>query len=151
MSKLDLQLAKTLFNPMRVRILSQLSGGPVSTDQLAAQLDENLSRVSYHTAMLAKTGCIRLAETRWRRGGVERFYELAPRTSPGSPAAGQRPHLSWLPVVLDERGWDQVGAIIDEALDRISEANEASAKRIAAVKGRSSISATVALASFIVP
>jgi len=147
MSKLDLQLAKTLFNPMRVRILSQLGGGPVSTDQLAAQLDENLSRVSYHTAMLTKTGCIRLAETRWRRGGVERFYELAPRSS----AAGQRPHLSWLPVVLDERGWDQVGAIIDDALDRISEANEASAKRIAAVKGRSSISATVALASFIVP
>lgn len=147
---MDLQLARTLFNPMRVRILSQLNRGAVSTSELAARLDESVARVSYHSAMLAKAGCIRVAETRRHRGHAEQFYELTPRASLGHPTRQRRPQLSCLPVLLDERGWEQVGAIIDDALERISAANEESAERLAAEKGRG-IAATMMLASFFVP
>jgi len=57
--------------------------------------------------------------------------------------------LSWMPVHLDERGWQEVTAILGEATERILAAQAAADKRAekAAVDPRT-ISAVVALANF---
>lgn len=58
--------------------------------------------------------------------------------------------LSCTPVVLDERGWTQVMAIVDEALEQVSAVNEAAADRLTGVEA-GGIAGTVALAGFELP
>ena len=57
--------------------------------------------------------------------------------------------LTWMPVRLDQRGWDEVTAIMREATDRVLASQDASRRRLAgAGVGRDSISAIVAMANF---
>jgi DNA-binding transcriptional ArsR family regulator len=57
--------------------------------------------------------------------------------------------LSWMPVELDERGWKEVAAIMNEALDQTLAAQARSRKRLARSKrDRETISAVVAVANF---
>lgn len=57
--------------------------------------------------------------------------------------------LSWMPLHLDERGWDEVTAIMHEATDRVLAAQSRSRQRLAK-KGKDveTISAVVSLANF---
>jgi hypothetical protein len=57
--------------------------------------------------------------------------------------------LSWMPVELDEHGWKEVAAIMNEALDASLAAQARSRKRLARSKrDRKTISAVVAVANF---
>jgi hypothetical protein len=57
--------------------------------------------------------------------------------------------LNWIPVELDQRGWKEVAAIMNEALDGALAAQARSRKRLARSKGdRETISAVVAVANF---
>ncbi|MEX2106609.1 MAG: hypothetical protein WD810_06890 [Solirubrobacterales bacterium] len=57
--------------------------------------------------------------------------------------------LSWMPLGLDQRGWDEVTAIMGEATDRVLAAQSRSSRRLTRRKGDGeAISAVVALANF---
>lgn len=73
------QLAKALAHPLRVRILSSLSKGISSPNQLAQELGEPLGNVSYHVKTLLDYDCVELVKTEPRRGAVEHFYRATDR------------------------------------------------------------------------
>ncbi|HTR75820.1 MAG TPA: helix-turn-helix domain-containing protein [Solirubrobacterales bacterium] len=82
--KVDLvnaRLAAALSHPTRLGVMSVLSGGPASPRQIAAELDEPLSNVTYHVKQLRDLGCIELDRTEQRAGGrvLERFYRASRR------------------------------------------------------------------------
>jgi hypothetical protein len=57
--------------------------------------------------------------------------------------------LTWMPMLLDERGWEEVTAIMEEATDRVLEAQSRSNRRLSRIKGwKDAISAVVAVATF---
>jgi DNA-binding transcriptional ArsR family regulator len=57
--------------------------------------------------------------------------------------------FTWMPMLLDQRGWEEVTTIMEEATDRVLEAQERSSGRLARFRGwKEAISAVVAVASF---
>jgi DNA-binding transcriptional ArsR family regulator len=59
--------------------------------------------------------------------------------------------LSWMPVLLDEQGWDEVTATMEETVEKVLAVQTESQKRLARNKGRGAISAIIGLASFETP
>lgn len=70
----DQRLVKALGHPLRVEILSILNERVASPNQLAQELGEGLSQVSYHVKVLKEYECVELVKTEPRRGAVEHFY-----------------------------------------------------------------------------
>ncbi len=64
-------------HPVRLRMLSLLSGRVLSATELGAELGIAHGSASYHLRQLAAAGLVELAEQRVRRGGTERKYRLA--------------------------------------------------------------------------
>lgn len=57
--------------------------------------------------------------------------------------------LCWMPLRLDDRGWDEVTAILRKATDQVLAAQSRSNRRLARVRGKEeAISAVVAVANF---
>jgi len=57
--------------------------------------------------------------------------------------------LTWMPLRLDQRGWEDVNAILEEASDRVLAAQTRSSQRLAeAEEGHEGVSAVVAVANF---
>lgn len=59
--------------------------------------------------------------------------------------------LYWMPVLLDEQGWNQVTAAMEETVDKVLAVQTESRRRLAKSKGRGAISAIVGIASFETP
>lgn len=70
----ELRLAKALSHPIRVQVLTILTKRVASPNQIAQELGEGLSQVSYHVKVLKEFDCIELVKTEPRRGAVEHFY-----------------------------------------------------------------------------
>jgi DNA-binding transcriptional ArsR family regulator len=68
-------LLTALRHPLRRRILRAMPDGePASPRELAAELEEPLSNVSYHVRVLAECGVVELVRTRQVRGSMQHFY-----------------------------------------------------------------------------
>jgi DNA-binding transcriptional ArsR family regulator len=65
---------RALSHPVRLRILSLLTGAAMSSAELARELGMKHAAVSFHVRQLAAAGYLQLAETRSVRGGRERRY-----------------------------------------------------------------------------
>jgi hypothetical protein len=59
--------------------------------------------------------------------------------------------LSWSPVLLDQRGWNEVTATMKETVTKVLAIQDESRARLSKRKGRGAISAIVGLASFETP
>lgn len=59
--------------------------------------------------------------------------------------------LYWMPVRLDEEGWKEVTATMEETVTKVLEVQRESRQRLARRKGRGAISAIVGVASFETP
>ena len=71
------ELLIALGHPTRRRILRQMNGGPpASPRELAEQLDDSLSNVSYHFRVLADAGVLKLVSTKPVRGSTQHFYGM---------------------------------------------------------------------------
>jgi DNA-binding transcriptional ArsR family regulator len=92
-----------------MKIVCALEGDRASARELAGRLDENLPRISYHLAILARAHCVRIAETKRQRGIVERLYELTPIASCDTATRRQVP--------VEDPSPDS-GAILREIMDR---------------------------------
>ena len=75
-------LFTALAHPLRRRILRRMIGGgrEISPRDLATELDEPLSALSYHVRVLAECGAVRLVRTKQIRGSTQHFYRAAVRT-----------------------------------------------------------------------
>jgi hypothetical protein len=59
--------------------------------------------------------------------------------------------LYWMPVQLDEEGWDEVTATMEETVNKVVAIEAESRQRISRRKGRGAISAIIGVASFETP
>jgi predicted ArsR family transcriptional regulator len=86
-------LASAMSHPTRLEAMTILLRRPASPSQIAAELEQPLSNVSYHVDQLVKFGCIRLARTEPAGGGrvVQHVYEAVDR------------------VYFDADSWDRLG------------------------------------------
>jgi DNA-binding transcriptional ArsR family regulator len=75
----NMQLVKALAHELRVEILTILNERMASPNELAKELDEGLSQVSYHVKVLKDYECIQLVKTEPRRGAVEHYYRATSR------------------------------------------------------------------------
>jgi len=71
-------LFNALGNPLRRQILRQLiaADGETSPRELADELHQPLSKLSYHVRVLAECGTLELVRTRRIRGSTQHFYRL---------------------------------------------------------------------------
>lgn len=78
-------LGRVLSHPLRHRLLFEYLAGPVSPSALARKLAEPVTRVAYHTTVLAKHGYVELAGTESRRGAVVHLYRstISPKIDGG--------------------------------------------------------------------
>jgi DNA-binding transcriptional ArsR family regulator len=85
------QQLRALSHPLRVRILSLLTGAAMSTAELARELGMHHAAVSFHVRQLATAGYLELVETRSVRGGQERCYRA--RFAGGTEWSQEDPRL----------------------------------------------------------
>jgi len=65
---------KAMNHPVRAALLGILAERTCSPAEMARELDEDLSNVSYHTKQLVELECAELVNTRPVRGALEHFY-----------------------------------------------------------------------------
>jgi DNA-binding transcriptional ArsR family regulator len=177
-------LVRSLAHELRAEILAILNERVASPNELAKELNEGLSQVSYHVKVLKDYEVIRLVKTEPRRGAVEHYYRATSRAfltdrdwhelpetvrlgmsadlfqmivddvvaSLESETFDVRPdrHLSWTPMIVDEKGWLEINGILDGALKEVIRAQEASAKRLAK-SGDDGLHASVSMIGYEVP
>jgi len=70
---------KAMNHPLRASLLRILVERTSSPAEMARELDEDLSNVSYHTKQLVELDCAELVSTRPVRGALEHFYRATER------------------------------------------------------------------------
>lgn len=89
---------KAMSHPLRAAILRILVERTASPAEMARELDEELSNVSYHTKQLVEFECAELVSTRPVRGALEHFYRATER------------HL------IDTEAWEELDPVMAEDL-----------------------------------
>jgi DNA-binding transcriptional ArsR family regulator len=72
---------RALAHPLRLRVLSLLTGTPMSAAEVARELEVAHANASYHLRQLLAAGLVEVAEERSTRGGQERRYRPTPHES----------------------------------------------------------------------
>ncbi len=78
---------RVLAHPLRLRMLSLLTGCDLSAAEMGRELGVSQALASYHLRQLEEAGVTEVAEVRAKRGGREKVY----RVSPGSTRASGDP------------------------------------------------------------
>jgi DNA-binding transcriptional ArsR family regulator len=91
---------KAMNHPLRAALLRILVERTSSPAEMARELDEDLSNVSYHTKQLVELECAELVSTRPVRGALEHFYRATERS------------------LIDREEWDDLDPIIAESFLR---------------------------------
>lgn len=89
---------KAMGHPLRAAVLRILADRTASPAEMARELDEELSNVSYHTKQLVEFECAELVSTRPVRGALEHFYRATAR------------HL------IDTEEWEELDPVMAEDL-----------------------------------
>ncbi|HKF82884.1 MAG TPA: helix-turn-helix domain-containing protein [Solirubrobacterales bacterium] len=89
---------KAMSHPLRASVLRILAERIASPAEMARELDEELSNVSYHTKQLVEFECAELVSTRPVRGALEHFYR------------GTERHL------IDVEEWDELDPMVAESI-----------------------------------
>lgn len=93
----DPRAAATALDPIRARLLAELSGEAASAATVAARVGLSRQKVNYHLTMLEAAGLVELAEVRMRGGISERLLRATAASYIVSPAAigssGAQPEL----------------------------------------------------------
>ncbi|HEX5593426.1 MAG TPA: winged helix-turn-helix domain-containing protein [Solirubrobacterales bacterium] len=76
----DQELVRALSHPVRLEILQALQGRIASPAELSREIDQRPGVVSFHASTLLRCGCIELVHSRGRRGGIENFFAVTPRS-----------------------------------------------------------------------
>jgi DNA-binding transcriptional ArsR family regulator len=115
-ARIDQELVKALSHPIRVSILEAMQSRVASPSELSKEMGESLGVISYHVNTLVECGCIELVHTKPRRGALEHFFGVTPRSFIG--------HQDWRRAPLSLRG-GVTSAAFQTFIDKASEAIEA--------------------------
>lgn len=66
--------AKAMSHPLRAQLLALLADRVASPNELAAELKQPLTNVSYHVRQLAELHMIEQVDAQPRRGALEHYY-----------------------------------------------------------------------------
>lgn len=113
---IDPRLVRAIAHPIRLTILELLQARTASARELAAELDESVSRISYHVEVLVECDCLELVHSRPRRGFNEHFYIARPRAFIGA--------RQWRRIAPSVRG-GLTGPVLEVFFDRAVGAYEA--------------------------
>jgi DNA-binding transcriptional ArsR family regulator len=91
---------KAMNHPLRAALLRILVERTSSPAEMARELDEDLSNVSYHTKQLVELECAELVSTRPVRGALEHFYRATERS------------------LVDREEWDDLDPVIADSFLR---------------------------------
>lgn len=138
MVPLNVEMVKALSHELRVEILTILNERVASPNELAKELGEGLSQVSYHVKVLRDYGTITLVKTVPRRGAVEHYYRA------------KEQHMSRTALFLDDKGLKDVGRILEKARKQVLEVQLQSTARLAASEEKG-MDAMVAMMGIEVP
>jgi len=69
-------------HPLRLRIISLLTGAAMSAAEVARELDVTQANASYHLRLLDRAGLIRVVGEERIRGGMARRYRFEPSSQP---------------------------------------------------------------------
>lgn len=89
---------KAMNHPLRAALLRILVERTSSPAEMARELDEDLSNVSYHTKQLVELECAELVSTRPVRGALEHFYRATERS------------------YIDRKEWEDLNPVVGESL-----------------------------------
>jgi len=167
---------RAMADPVRIRIVAALRGGPLTPDSLASRLGLGRAAIASHARALETAGFVRAA----RNGESVRFYELAtgPRFTDEAWEALPLPvrraaaaaalvemnatalasvdtggfdrhdmHLTRTPLMLDEIGWQRLSGRLLEFLS-VFEAEQAEAAQRLEEGGHDPVDATAMLMLF---
>lgn len=161
---LEVSALRALAHPLRLRMLSLLTGTPMSAAELARELDITHANASYHLRTLLGADLV-VEEGRERvRGGLAKRYRYDPSKPParGGDGSDRRPYAEALASELVRRSagrrpggkggttdaelwvpraeWREIVRQVDEAMARLHEIAQPPRS-----KGTTRVSATVAL------
>jgi DNA-binding transcriptional ArsR family regulator len=88
----DLDELRVVAHPLRLRLLSLLTGEARSAAEAARLLGESQANVSYHLRRLAQAGLVRLVEETAIRGGVAKRYRHDPESGEALGAGSSDAH-----------------------------------------------------------
>ena len=94
MSADSLVRMRALAHPVRLQLLSLLTGSPMCAAEAGRWLQMSQANVSYHLRMLERAGLVEVAEEVSIRGGRARRYRHVPTSEPDRP--GHAPSLTEL-------------------------------------------------------
>jgi len=127
-------------HPLRAAILRILAERTASPAEMARELREELSNVSYHAKQLVKLECAELVDTRVRRGAIEHLYR-----------ATERPLIETQQLLgLDEEGLHEVLAVHARTrLELFAIASRSAARLVES--GESGLNVSSSQACFLMP
>ena len=124
---LDYGLMKALSHEDRVRAFAILAERVASPNELAKELNEGLSQVSYHVKVLEGYELIELVRTEPRRGAVEHYYRAVEQTliPPGAwdnlpPAVRKSVSVSILSEFFDDASASMEAGVFDKSPGELS-------------------------------
>lgn len=126
------RVLRVISHPIRIEILRVLSSRVASPKELARELGESVSNVSYHFKYLRLEGCIEIVETEQRRGAIEHYYRAKQAPLDGDEAWTG---LSLTAIELDEQGWRELVERQAEWMKEAERIGGEAAKRIASEGG----------------
>jgi DNA-binding transcriptional ArsR family regulator len=88
-----LRRLRAVAHPVRLRILSLLTGSALSAAEVARELGITQANASYHLRRLADTGRVDVVGTEKVRGGVAKKYRYAKQTDTGPGRGGTAQRL----------------------------------------------------------
>jgi DNA-binding transcriptional ArsR family regulator len=93
---------RALTHPLRLRILSLLTGHPMSAAELARELADSQPNISYHLRRLHRAGLVEEAEQVTIRGGTAKRYRHRPQHGPALVARDPEDHAMLASVLAAE-------------------------------------------------
>jgi DNA-binding transcriptional ArsR family regulator len=100
----DRRSLRAVAHPLRLRMLSMLTGRSLSAAELARELDITHANASYHLRVLLAAGKLVVDGEEKIRGGVAKRYRYRLEEPGGPPAGGPRPEdvLAWSEALHSE-------------------------------------------------
>jgi len=76
-------MVRALSHPVRLEILEALRERVASPVEISEEIGQTPRVVSYHASTLVRCGYLELVHSKARRGGIENFFAIAPRSFGG--------------------------------------------------------------------
>ncbi|MFE7132677.1 helix-turn-helix domain-containing protein [Streptomyces sp. NPDC057638] len=93
---------RALAHPLRLRLLSLLTGAPMSSAETARELGESQANISYHIRQLHAVGLLDLVEEISVRGGRAKRYRHLPESGERLPKGSGADHRAVASVLAEE-------------------------------------------------